>query len=157
MDKMYYVFLDPLQWEGLKELCEAYYRTGKAGSGFMQMAADKVKNARHFKETNIAWGRRYTEWETTTGTAINEPEWSFMWALRDIKSFEHNIRTLMAKYLGLRIKYDNVIRKLDQQQEMDLFKKAFQFEFTPASADLEMINAREAYKQQLPKEEDTDD
>ena len=107
MDRIYYLFLDPLQWEGLKELCAAYFRDGQAGSGFMRMAAEKVENARNFKEVNLEWGAgRYKEWETVTGTSINEPEWSFMWAMRDIRSFENNIRTLMAKFLGLRIKYD---------------------------------------------------
>ncbi len=110
-EKIYYIFLDHNQWEALKQICESYFRSSNS-SGFQQMAHEKVQNARFFQEINIEWGKPWEEWEKTTGTSINEPEWSFMWAMRELKSMEHNIRTLMAKFLGLKIKYENVEKEL---------------------------------------------
>lgn len=115
-EKIYYLFLDHNQRDALKQICDAYFRTTK-GSGFQRMAAEKVQNARHFTELNIDWGKPWEEWEKTTGTSINEPEWSFMWAMRELKTMEHNIRTLMAKFLGLKIKYENALKELEASKK----------------------------------------
>ena len=112
-DKIYYLFLDGHQWGALKAICESYFRESK-GSGFQQMARDKVDNARFFQELNIVW-ERWEEWENNTETSINQPEWAYKWAMRDLLSLENNIRTLMAKFLGLKLKYETGQKILDTE------------------------------------------
>ena len=112
-DKIYYLFLDGHQWDALKSICESYFRESK-GSGFQQMAADKVEKARFFQELNIQW-ERWEEWENNTETSINQPEWAYKWAMRDLLSLENNIRTLMAKFLGLKLKYETSQKIIDTE------------------------------------------
>lgn len=111
-DKIYYLFLDGHQWGALKAICESYFRESK-GSGFQRMAADKVEEARFFRELNIQW-ERWEEWENNTETSINQPEWAYKWAMRDLLSLENNIRTLMAKFLGLKLKYETGQKVLEE-------------------------------------------
>ena len=106
--KMYYLFLEPLQLESLKKIVEHYFRDS-AGSGFDNQVRELVTNAKFLEELAVDWGAKQTD---QIISRKQEPDWSFMWALRELDSLSHHIRTVAAKYVTTKMKQERLILHL---------------------------------------------
>ena len=107
--KMYYLFLEPMQLESLKKMVEHYFRNDAVGSGFDRQVREIVDTAQFLEELTIDWGAKQAD---AILSKKNEPDWSFMWAMRELESLGYHLRHIMGKAVAGKMRQDRLIDHL---------------------------------------------